>query len=238
MSGPEDTAGLGGNFQEEDEEAAETLAETLLQVDQVRSERGLFGALEWVAERLPWSRWLSDAHLCRIAQLKSVELRDLQGARSLLQETTTKYPERAHLRGVPFEIRWRAGTWNRQGVVVFGRCGPTPKEYRECWTGPLPVPLFRLQLSLAYWILATEKERARLVHHELGHCALDGDKPVSVPHHIEEFADTLARFGLLSDSEGQGMAAIAILHHPSISIDVRPFQARQQALFSQTWEKM
>ena len=122
MSGPEDSAGSG--FLEAEELEAETLAETLERAEQIRSERGLHGALEWVTERLPWSRWLSDEHLCRIAKLRSKELRELQGARSLLQETTEKFPERAHLRGAPFEIRWRAGSWTGQGVVKLGRCGP------------------------------------------------------------------------------------------------------------------
>jgi len=71
------------------------------------------------------------------------------------------------------------------GQIQLGPGLPTA----QAKVGGLPAQhlkeLIRLQLSLSYWIIATERERARLVHHELGHCALDGGKPVSAPHHIE-----------------------------------------------------
>lgn len=228
---------------EHDEDLAEKLYDIARDAPEYERQHGLIPALDKLADRFSkanYPSYLSELYLQQLVKLANRDFGevDAPAALPLVRDTTLRYPERAHLRGAVVEVRWRTGKWKSQGAHVFGKCKPTPKAYRECWTGEGPAPAFRLQLSLPYWILASDRARARLIHHELGHAGWkdDGD-PTGRTHHIEEFADTIARFGLLEESAGQALVALAIAGHPETDIRTRPYQHRQQELFSPVWEK-
>jgi hypothetical protein len=222
-----------------EEDRASQLRSVYTLADHYRREEGLAGGVLKVADVLSLPTWLADSYLCRLARL--ADLPELALGQPLVQEIVTGYPERAHLRGAVVEINWKTTSWKSRGSLIFGKAGPTPKEYRECWTGKGAAPLFRVKLSLPYWMVADEQERRRLVHHELGHCTWkDGDRgngPAGKHHDMEEFADTVARFGLMEDNEGQGHVAIAILQHPETEIRIRPWGGRQANLFEEVWKR-
>lgn len=152
-------------------------------------------------------------------------------ARPLVRETVWRYPEYKYLHGAVWQIRWRTRTWTRQGQATLGSCSPVPRADREAWTGAGPAPQFRLQLSLPYWLVMDETERLRLVHHELGHaCWKEDGSPGTCPHDIEEFAATLARFGI-SEDERPLQAVLAAVSHPETTIRLRALQGTQQELW-------
>lgn len=217
-------------------ELAEILSEIADVASDYRRQDGLLMGLDRVAKCLsdsPIAAYLSESYL----QLLAGGHPDIPPALALVQDTILRYPERAHLRGAVFEIRWRTGKWKSQGAVVFGSCKPPPKADRECWTGTGPAPAFRLQLSLPYWLMATADERARLIHHELGHAAWkeNGD-PGPRPHDMEEFADTIARFGLREESATHAEVALALSGHPDTERRCRPYKSRQEELFKPVWQ--
>ncbi len=193
------------------EDMAQALSELMESAPRRRTLDGLYSAMEWAAERLPFSeKHLSNDRLQAIALLRS-DLPELAMAETWLLEVINQYPERKHLRKAVIEIRWRLSTWSSQGSAVLGRAKPVPRADREAWTGGGPAPDFRVTLSLPYWIVATDEERRRLLHHELGHLQWKEDgSPGSRGHDIEEFADTIRAFGLLPDSVEQLAAAEAI----------------------------
>ncbi len=155
-------------------------------------------------------------------------------ARPLVYEATTRYPEYNHLRGTVWQVRWRTRGWTRQGQAVLGSCSPVPRADREAWTGAGPAPQFRLQLSLPHWLVLSESERLRLIHHELGHARRRADgSPGTCPHDIEEFAATLARFGI-EEGERPLQAVLAAASHPETTIRLRAIQGTQQDLWPPT----
>ncbi len=155
-------------------------------------------------------------------------------ARPLVHEAVSRYPEHSHLRGAVWQIRWRTRSWMRQGQAVLGSCSAVPRADREAWTGAGPAPEFRLQLSLPYWLLLSEVGRARLIHHELSHAVWKEDGGPGVrPHDIEEFAATLARFGV-EEEERPLQAVLAAVSHPETTIRLRALQGTQQDLWPPT----
>jgi hypothetical protein len=89
----------------------------------------------------------------------------------------------------------------------------SPKA-RKIWPSKAgPAPHFRVELSLPYWLAVGEdhpsnpakQPRARLIHHELMHCATHefveeeqviAKKPKARNHCVEEFVMTVRRYGL------------------------------------------
>lgn len=113
-----------------------------------------------------------------------------------------------------FEIRWRRTKWMSQSRIVKGSCRPIPKAERELWEGDGDLPLWRITLSLPYWLLMDEYERRELIHHELGHAqakVLESEQegaPVEIVpngegHDYETFYPTKARYGAGSPFEAR-----------------------------------
>jgi hypothetical protein len=100
------------------------------------------------------------------------------------------------------DVVWRVKAGASMGAVSCGTCKPVGKRERQTWRGVGPAPWWRLTLALDVWILMTEAERWRLVHHELMHAACkrnDNERitgPAGRAHDIEEFTATLARYGV------------------------------------------
>lgn len=112
-----------------------------------------------------------------------------------------------------FEIVWKTRAVKSGGAYKLGSMGPIPEEKRDLWKGDLPVPLFRLTLALPYWILATDQERERLIHHELCHADVATKaKPSTRPHAIEENFETIKRYGPRDQSHAELILAGAV--HP------------------------
>lgn len=83
---------------------------------------------------------------------------------------------------------------------------------------------WRIEISLPYWLLATEDERYRLLHHELCHLGLDVDedgqlleRPYVEAHDVEDFASTVGRFGAFGDVAVR--LARAAREHPTWKYD-------------------
>ena len=119
-----------------------------------------------------------------------------------------------------FAVIWRTKAWRSKGQTVLGTCQAVPLKERELWSRGGRVPLWRLTISLPYWLLATEMERHRLIHHELSHAVLqeseqeDGtalETPSTQGHDIEEGLPTLARYGA-RDTAQAALLFAAIMH--------------------------
>jgi len=119
-----------------------------------------------------------------------------------------------------FDMVWRTRLWKSKGQHVLGSCSVIPLKEREMWSRGGIVPYWRLTLSLPYWLLASDIERYRLIHHELCHAELveeelpDGElvpKPTATGHDMEEHLSTLARFGA-RDVEQAALLFAAIMH--------------------------
>jgi hypothetical protein len=151
--------------------------------------------------------WLSNLDL-----IEADIARELPAAAAMIRYLVEHCEERAHLRPFRVEIQWWTGNKATKGKVTLGKAGPVPIRERLTWAGSGPAPWFRVQLSLPYWLLASDELRFRLLHHELGHCQIEVDdagnaKPTGRGHDVEEFSDTMARFGLFTKDQAELIAA-------------------------------
>jgi hypothetical protein len=128
----------------------------------------------------------------------------------------------------PDRIRWVWQTTHSEtnGRIILGTCKALGKRDRALQKRKEPY-LWEITLSLDYWLVATDQERKRLVHHELAHCCLDQDNEGNtVPkvrcHSIEEMLSTMLYFGPLDETQSAVVSAANL--HPSV-------QADQPALF-------
>ena len=124
---------------------------------------------------------------------------------SAIQTLANECPEHAHLVGIPFDVWFWCRPIINGRTIRRGVAGAVSAKRRALWPTP-PAPWFSMGLCLPYWLLATEEQRLRLVHHEMGHCgidyAADGEaKPITDPHDTEEFMSTMGRFGPANDTQ-------------------------------------
>lgn len=160
--------------------------------------RGFGGALEALAGILadcPRRYWSADL----LGDLEGCDVADIVAR-------VVRLPERSHLSGRTIDVVWRRRHATRQGQVVLGKAGPTPRKDRDLGAGD-----FRVELAFDAWCLLTPEERERLVHHELGHCRVADGLPAGHGHDVEEHADTVARYGLARPAHGQ-LVAEAMAH--------------------------
>jgi DNA adenine methylase len=240
----ENTPTFDADAHERDTRFAEELAWVVGRVEDWLANAGRFEAMDKISKHFAQIKHparfpghLPEPFLMRLAELAGLDA-EIPGALPIVADLVARYPERAHLRGGVFEVRWKVGTWSGGGARVYGSCKPTPKAYRECWTGHTPAPHWRLTLSLPYWLIASADARTRLIHHELGHCAWkDAEKkePGSRPHDAKVFADTIARFGLMDGNEGHALAAIAIGARADTAEKTAGYADRQKLLFAPVW---
>lgn len=143
-------------------------------------------------------------------------------------------PLLARLRQLPEFQTWKAETveirWTRKPIVVkdlvlteacAGRVKVVPLADRLAWTGSNDAPSFRLELSLPWWLLATEDEQERGLHAVIIACGHDGTKPVLRKPDIVAHSATLARYGVSGIRQ-----AAAVAHaqaHPSHTRILRDF---------------
>lgn len=122
-----------------------------------------------------------------------------------------------------FQIIWKNGNWRSKGSLIMGTCQAISQKDRDLWAGAGAPPSWRLTLNLPYWTLADSWERKRLLHHEVAHALLDvpeseeGDeqtlpKAKTIPHDMEEFICTAARFGVSQPAHVQ--LIVAAYNHP------------------------
>lgn len=110
------------------------------------------------------------------------------------------------------EVVWKRIAGQSMGAVTLGTCKPVGKRERQTWQGSTPAPWWRLTLSLDVWALLTEDERWRLVHHELMHATVKENAegaivgPAGRAHDAEEFAATVARYGLGGEMQARFVA--------------------------------
>lgn len=146
------------------------------------------------------------------------------------------------------EWAWRAKCPLTNGKMILGKAAKIPAQERglrdpgqrerekERQLGrhgrETRVPLFRITLSLEYWLVANPGERMRLVHHEIMHCEPyehEGQWKGKMRHHdVEEFVLTAARYGPLDDTQRNLAAA---LKGERVVIDGEDLVTRQEGLF-------
>lgn len=159
------------------------------------------GWVTWAAARLtegdsevPVPHWFTDEDLCAIGEdFLSRPMRDLRAL-----------PEFKVLAPVVIAIRWTRKPVLRRdylGTVDYHetRCG-RPKVVQEVerltWSGPGAAPMFRLELSLPWFLLAEDHEINRGLHELLACLGLRNGKPMLRKPDVAAFATTLARFGV------------------------------------------
>jgi hypothetical protein len=128
--------------------------------------------------------------------------------------------EHADLAGHPIRLTWRVKHPSKSGKIVRGSCKVVSARERLTWLGDGPPPWWEITLSLDVWLLLTQAERIRLVHHEMMHAMVDVDadgheKPAMRPHDVEEFVATVGRFG--PGSREALVLADHLLSHPSVA---------------------
>jgi len=125
-------------------------------------------------------------------------------------------------------IVWHVAPWSRGGATVFGTAKARSTKQRELDPDG---PWWIIELNLAYWLLCDEYHRMRLLHHECGHLlAVPIEKrpngtwevsPRTRMHDLEEFASTVARFGLLY--QGQASVIAHAMSRPEIRVELGRF---------------
>ncbi len=144
-------------------------------------------------------------------RLKAEDIATVDGcnAGAMVASLVSTCQEHQHLEMATVMIIWRTRAWTSRGKVVRAAAGATSTAYREEWPGEDTAPWWRLDINLPAWLLHSEEENMRLLHHELGHCGIkynevdvgDGQviespvKPMTVDHDVEEFVATVARYG-------------------------------------------
>jgi len=110
------------------------------------------------------------------------------------------------------DVVWRKTAGKSAGAVVLGTCKPVAKRERQTWQGPGRAPWWRVTLALDVWCLLTRDERWALVFHELMHASVKDDAdgmitgPAARAHDIEEFAATIARYGIMNEMPARVVA--------------------------------
>lgn len=106
-----------------------------------------------------------------------------------------------------FGIRWRVSPWTSKGSVVLATCQVLSGKDAALWSAPGKLPKWLLTFNLAAWLVMTELEQRRLLHHEMCHADFDPVKlrPKTRGHAIEENIETLARFGPLGGAQAAAL---------------------------------
>jgi hypothetical protein len=123
-----------------------------------------------------------------------------------------------------FEIEWRATKWESKGQIIGGTCKTIPEREAALWEGVGSAPKWRITLNLPLWLILDDFGREALVHHEMCHANIElGEaddegiapepKVGTLPHTVEEFYETAARYGVQSAAHVGLM--LAWLSHPN-----------------------
>lgn len=107
-----------------------------------------------------------------------------------------------HLRRVRIEYVFVTELVKKGGKLIWGQARKvsglsawlaTPEEERS----DEPNPFFVVEIILPMWNRLEERQRIALVDHELSHFSTDyNDKPLMIPHDLEEFTNVVRRHGL------------------------------------------
>lgn len=151
------------------------------------------------------------------AWFRDVDLRE--GFEDLVGPVLRKlraFPEFRTWVGEVLELRWtRKPIVVRDMVLeeaVAGRVKAVGVVDRMVWSGDGPAPAFRLELSLPWWLLASDEEQEHGLHAVIAACGMD-DGPVIRKPDIVAHASTLGRYGIGGIRQAQAIAhAVA---HPS-----------------------
>lgn len=179
-----------------------------------------------------WVRWACDA--CRDEKLPAW-LRDEDVQAALGEDLAgpviaalLELQEFAHLDGIPLEIGWSPKSCQRKDVVScdfkVGKVKAMSKKRRQLWPREAgDAPDFEIELSLPYFLLATEDEIERGVHELLAACAFKGedDEPTLRKADISAYASTLGRYGISTPREAQAVAHL--MAHPAITQQLNAF---------------
>lgn len=179
-----------------------------------------------------WMRWACDAMRdqkipawVRDEDLVAALGEDLVGP--VLQELL-ELQEFGHLDGIPFSIGWSPKACVRKDVVSVdnkvGKVKAVSKKRRLLWPAEAgDVPDFELELSLPYFLLATEDQIERGVHELLAACAFQGedDEPTLRKADVQTYASTLGRYGISTAREAQAVAHA--MAHPALSRQLAAF---------------
>lgn len=128
-----------------------------------------------------------------------------------------KLPEFATFATHRIEIRWTSRAIIRRDLIIDEpRCGRTKvvtEAERETWRGDGMAPSFRLELSLPWFMLASEREADRGLHDLLMYCGLRDGRPAMRKPDIAAHAATLGRYGIEGFREAHAFAHAQ--YHPN-----------------------
>jgi hypothetical protein len=143
-------------------------------------------------------------------------------------------PEFSTLATAHVDVRWTTRAVGVKDLLIelprAGRVKVVPKDERETWEGPGPVPWFRLTLSLPWFRLAAYSEQLRGLHDLLSYCGVDSTGPKLRKPDIVAHASTLGRFGVGDCREAR--AVVHAMQHPDIDeqLAVHEFSRSGQGL--------
>lgn len=127
--------------------------------------------------------------------------------------------------GAVLEIRWTPKAIGRRDPVftevLAGSPRVVPAKDRLTWRGEGDAPDFHLELSLPWWLLASEEQRERGLHDIL--CYLgwsDGGPALRKP--VVAHPATLARYGV--GSEGEASLVFHAQRHPDHQLLMREYR--------------
>ena len=140
---------------------------------------------------------------------------DVLDVAAVIEEALVAFPDLASLRTFQFDWVWRRNTWKSQGATVLGKAKALGKRDRELHpAGEARAPHGRIELALDHWIVMDPEERLRLVHHELLHFKVDGERLKVRTHDVEAFIEEVEAHGITSEALAHLVGAA--LKHPSL----------------------
>jgi len=146
--------------------------------------------------------------------------RNIVGAMDVLRELRSGCSEEfGALRKCPIEVRWFTRIRKQRGNLLTGTAKVVRLIDRDCYDGSAPeAPLFVVELSLAYWLIATPEQRRAAMHNALMYCGVKTNKsgglvPYKRQPDVVGFVATMARFG--AQTKEQAQAAVSVQAHPS-----------------------
>lgn len=171
-----------------------------------------------------WMRWACDEmrehklpSWIRDEDVQSALDEDLVGP---VMARLLELQEFAHLDGIPFEIGWSPKAALRKDVICcdhkVGKVKAVSKKRRLLWPREAgEVPDFELELSLPFFLLATEQEIERGLHELLAPCAykLENNEPTLKKPDISSYSSTLGRYGVSTPREAQAVAHVLARPH-------------------------
>ena len=144
----------------------------------------------------------------RIIVPPDLDVKSLSQPHALLISLMTRCSEFKALRSKGIRIRWSTRNRTSRGAPRKVFTTPVGLADRQSWTGTVEAPWFVLDLSLPWWLVADEEERASWLHHALMQMGIKetssgAQSPQKRFPDMVSFISTVGRFGPKTMEEGR-----------------------------------